>query len=333
MSKAGLRVAVVGLGKMGLVHASLLNTMPDVQLVALCDRNPLILGLFRKVFRKTRIVDDIEKLFGLDLDVIYVTTPIPTHFSVVEMIYSEGIAYDLFVEKTLASNCDDAKRLCSLAERVGGINMVGYMKRFSVTFLKAKELLENAILGETTAFKAYAYSSDFAGFEKGSRTSASRGGVLEDLGAHVIDLALWLVGDFEVQQASLQSIDGAEDSANLEVRNSKGLKGSFEISWSLQEYRLPEFGLTISGSKGVLSVKDDFVEMRSTDNRTVRWYRQDLNDNVDYLLGDPEYFREDSHFVRSVLTESRTEIDFATASRVDCVISQARQRADRNARK
>jgi predicted dehydrogenase len=100
MSKPSLRVAVVGLGKMGLVHASLLNAMPGVQLVALCDRNKMILGFFRKVFTKPCIVDDVEKLSSMNLDAVYITTPIPTHFPVTEIIYSKGIAHNLFVEKT-----------------------------------------------------------------------------------------------------------------------------------------------------------------------------------------------------------------------------------------
>jgi len=333
VSKASLRVAVVGLGKMGLVHASLLNAMSGVQLAALCDKNAMLLRFFRRVFKKTCVVDDVEKLSRLNLDAVYVTTPIPTHFPVAEMIYSKGIARNLFVEKTLASDYEKAKKLCSLAERSRGVNMVGYMKRFSVTFLKAKELLDKDVLGEVTTFKAHAFSSDFAEINKGSRVSASRGGVLEDLGAHVIDLALMLLGDFDVEEASLHSLGekGSEDSATLEVRNSKGVKGSFQISWCMTDYRLPEFGLVINGSKGVLSASDDTLELRPTDDKPRRWYKQDLNDNVSYLLGEPEYFREDSHFVESVSRGCRTKLDFATASRVDCVIGQTKQRAEKNA--
>ena len=45
-----IKVAVVGLGQMGLLHASLLNVMPGVRLVALCDQSPLINRFSRKVF-------------------------------------------------------------------------------------------------------------------------------------------------------------------------------------------------------------------------------------------------------------------------------------------
>ena len=56
---------------------------------------------------------------------------------------------------------NESKELCDLAKTYGGVNMVGYMKRFSVTFIKAKEILDKKFLGEDITFKAYAYSSDF----------------------------------------------------------------------------------------------------------------------------------------------------------------------------
>ncbi len=77
--------------------------------------------------------------------------------------------------------------------------MVGYMKRFNVVFGKAKELLMQENLGKPISFKAYAYSSDFLGNAKKTKSSASRGGAVRDLGCHVIDLAFWLFGDLEVQ--------------------------------------------------------------------------------------------------------------------------------------
>ena len=77
--------------------------------------------------------------------------------------------------------------------------MVGYMKRYSVVFGKAKQLLMEGNLGEPQSFKAYAFSSDFLGLTKESKSSAPRGGAIRDIGCHIIDLMLWLLGDFEVR--------------------------------------------------------------------------------------------------------------------------------------
>jgi predicted dehydrogenase len=329
LNRENLRVAVVGLGKMGILHASILNTLPNVELTALCDKSALIRKFCKRVFDRVHVVDDLEKLSDLDLDAVYVTTPISSHFLVVKTVYSNGIARNVFVEKTLASSYDKAKELCELAQSFGDINMVGYMKRFAVTFRKAKDLLNQDTLGEVVSFDAYAYSSDFLGSEKSSKTSESRGGVLRDLGAHVIDLALWFFGDLEVDSAKLGSlVDGSsEDSAYFRVKKSGGLEGRFNISWCKENYRLPEFGLVIRGSEGIIKVNDDKVELKLDDGKSSGWYRHDLNDNVGFLLGAPEYFREDQCFVEAVLNGGNSEPSFCTASKIDYIVDQVKCRA------
>jgi len=273
-------------------------------------------------------VDDLAKFFDLDLDAVYITTPIPSHFLVTRTIYSNGIARNVFVEKTLASSYNEAKELCELARSFEGTNMVGYMKRFAVTFMKTKDLLDQEALGEAISFDAYAYSSDFFGSEKSSKTSASRGGVLGDLGAHVIDLALWFFGDLHVDSAKMESLveGGSEDSAYFIVKESNGLEGRFNISWCMENYRLPEFGLLIKGSKGIVRVDDDKVELKLDDGKSSTWFRHDLNDNVNFLLGAPEYFREDECFIESVLDGGNAEPSFCTASKVDYIIDQVKNR-------
>ena len=69
-----LRIAIVGLGKMGLLHACLLNVLPRVKLVALCDKGGLIRKVAGRLFRDVRMTDDVGQLAGLGLDAVYVTT-------------------------------------------------------------------------------------------------------------------------------------------------------------------------------------------------------------------------------------------------------------------
>lgn len=320
-----LKVAVIGLGKMGILHAGILNVLPDVQLTALCDKSSMLLKFSKKVFTGVRIVNDVEKLHGLDLDVVYLTTPIFSHSIVAKNIYLREIARNLFVEKTLASSYDEAKELCELAQSSGGINMVGYMKRFAVTFKKAKDLLTRGTLGEVISFDAYAYSSDFLGSKKSS--SVSRGGALRDLGCHAVDLALWFFGDLQVDSVKPLSERDSEDSVYFRVKKSNGLEGEFSVSRCMENYRLPEVGLLIRGSKGVMRVNDDKVDLKLDDGKSFTWYRHDLDDNVFFWLGAPEYFREDEYFVKSVLGGRDVEPGFYTASRVDYIIDQVRYRA------
>lgn len=329
LGKKDLAVAVVGLGKMGLLHSCILKVLPHVQLVALCEKSLVTRRFLKRVFDGVQIVDDVEKLVGLNLDAVYVTTPIPSHFPVVKAIYTSRAACNLFVEKTLASNYEEAKELCDLAHRFGGVDMVGYLRRFYVTFRKAKDLLSQGVLGEVFSFKAYAFSADFLGNTRGKGMSASRGGVLRDLGCHAVDLGLWFFGELQVIPTKLTSSVGSvsQDPFSFKVKNSLGLEGEFSVSWCMEDYRMPDVGFSIIGSKGIMNVNDDKVELNLDKAQSFTWYRHDLNDNVPFMLGLPEYYREDLHFTKSAMEDLSADPDFYGASKVDQIIDEVEKGA------
>lgn len=325
MSEEKLRIAVVGLGKMGLVHASMLKVLPNVELAALCEKSSMLRRFLKKAFRSVPVVSDLEELSELNLDAVYVTTPIPFHFEVAETIYREKIAKNVFVEKTLAANFSEAKQLCTFSEKANGTDMVGYLRRFYVTFAKAKSLLSENAIGHVSSFKAYAFSSDFLDTrsDEGQGTSSvsySKTGVLEDLGCYAIDLAIWYFGDLGVSSGNGSPEENQQKSVRFKLENGKGLSGTVESSWSIAGFRMPEVGFSIEGSDGSIDVTDDKVELRTKDGKSPKWYRQNLEDNVRFWLGLPEYFREDECFVSSVMKKRRTEPDFASASKVDRII-------------
>jgi predicted dehydrogenase len=325
-----LNVAVVGLGKMGLLHTSLLSVQPNVQIVALCDKSYLMRKFAKSTLKTPLVTDKLSELANLDLDAAFVTTPIPSHYSIVKEIYENDIASNLFVEKTLSSNFVQSEELSNLSRKSKGITMVGYMKRFSVTFKKAKELLEEKILGALTSFDAYAYSSDFVDVKQHSSGSSGRGGVLEDLGSHVADLALWFFGDLEVQSARTQSSISPDsaDSASFEVIGSNGLEGKFDVSWVKAGYRMPEFGLAIKGENGSIMVDDSELKLELQKTQPTCLYRQNLGDQVLFLLGDPEYFREDKHFVDSIANIHHPETNFQAAMKTDFLLEEVRRKSN-----
>lgn len=316
---------------MGLLHASLLNVFPEVELVALCEKSTLMRRLFKKVFsNKIRIVDDVQRLRGMDLEAVYVTTPISSHFSIINELYSEKIVRNVFAEKTLSSDYEQSKQLCATAKTADGVTMVGYMKRFSVVFGKAKELISQGSLGELQRFRAYAFSSDFLGLTKESKSSASRGGALSDLGCHVIDLAIWMFGPLTVHNilSVVRNDTGSETSVSFSSSSLNQLLGQFDISQSMVGYRMPEFGLSIEGSKGKIDVNDDRLCLTSEEGAQTKWFRHDLNDGVAFSISDPEYFRENAEFINSLLNNRQCELNFDNASAVDYVIDQVRSRSN-----
>ncbi|MGB9854644.1 MAG: Gfo/Idh/MocA family protein [Candidatus Bathyarchaeales archaeon] len=327
-----LRVGVVGFGKMGILHAGVLSVLPGVKLVAVCEKSGLIRRFLKKALKHVSVVDDVENFSGFGLDAVYVTTPIGLHFPVVKSLYEMGIAQHLFVEKTLASNFDEADVLCGLARKLGGVNMVGYMRRFSVTFMKAKSLLDEGVVGRPVSFKAYAYSSDFFGVKGNSKVQTPRVGVVRDLGCHALDLALWFFDDLWVEDARVESVvnDVSMDSAYFRVKSSNGVNGEFSVSWCVDGYRMPEVGLFVEGSEGSLSVNDDELTVSLKDGTRQKWLRHDLGDGVGFWLGNPEYYREDKRFTEAILNGKHVEPSFESAAKVDRLIDEVLTRAGKS---
>jgi len=333
LTSESLRIGVVGLGKMGLLHASILNILPGVELAAVCEKGSFTRKLVKKVLNGIPVVGDVSEFSGLNLDAVFVTTSTLSHFSVAKTVYQRQIARHLFIEKPLTSTYIQSKELCDLAARNGGVNMVGYLRRFMVTFMKTKELLVQDSIGELVSFDITAFSSDFSTIRGNPQPSMARGGVLRDLGSYAIDLSLWLFGDLQLDSAKIRSItgEGAEDSGHITVhRKSDALQGSISVSWCKEGYRMPEVNLTIKGTKGTIEVNDDRVSLALANGDNSVWYRHDLNDNVKFWLGGPEYYREDAFFLKSAMSGSIAEPSFETAAKVDLFIDSVQQKAERN---
>jgi len=312
---------------MGLVHTSVLNILPNVEVAALCDKSDLIRRFFKKVLKNLPILDNVEKLSSFGLDAVYVTTPIPYHCNVARTIYQKKVAENVFVEKTLAASYEEAEELCGLARRSDGVNMVGYLRRFYVTFAKAKSLLDEGKIGDVSSFEAYAFSSDFVETKEENRESGDRGGVLADLGCYAMDLALWFFGDMSVKSASSETVlQNSCEVLRFELTQNKGIVGTCDVSWSMKDYRMPEVGFTVEGSEGTIQVNDDWIKLSLRSGVSSKWHRQDLNDNVPFWLGSPEYYREDKYFVDCLLDRFKSEPCFESASKIDMMIEDVKSK-------
>ncbi len=316
-------MAIVGAGKMGVLHAAILGALPGVRVVAICEKQGIVRRFAKTALPGVTVLDDVLGIAPGDVDAVYVATLPGSHHSIVKAIYARGITPNIFVEKSLAGNHEQAVEMCHLAETHAGVTMVGFQKRFSATFGKAMELLAEGALGTVTSFDAHAYSSDFVEAGADMSQAASRGGVLRDVGSHVIDLAHWYFGDLDVMAQGEDSGATAlpSDGCFTSVRTAGGVTGTFRVSAQMPAYRLPETAMRATGTEGVLTVNDDMIELE-VPSRPQRWYRQDLADNrVPFVLGEAEYSREALAFVAAVMNGGdHGGADFRAGARVERVI-------------
>ena len=91
---------------------------------------------------------------------------------------------------------------------------------------------------------------------------------------------------------------------------------------------MPEFGLVIHGSEGTMKVDDNHLICTLGTEQPKVWYRQDLDDHVGFFLGESEYYRENDHFIKSIISKGKVEPNFQTATKVDYLLEQVRLKAN-----
>ncbi len=307
-----VNVGIVGMGKMGIMHAGLLNSFEDVQVRAVADTQDLILNFIGQQFPSIQTYKNYtDMLRNEQLDLVFITTPTSFHTQIgLDCIKAET---PFFVEKPLGISAKDCVPLIEAISSKPVINMIGYSKRYVDTFRKAKEVIEEGSLGELTYFDATMYVSQLFSKGKGWRykKEASGGGVLNTLATHLVDLLLWYFGRVASVEGNTKSYysKDVEDFAHAYIRFESGLEGHLDTSWSVRNYRLPEIKIEVHGEKGMLSVTEEYVKYYSDD--TARWttlFKQDLYAGVEFDLGGPEYTLEDKHIIECVQNNKSADV-------------------------
>ena len=70
------------------------------------------------------------------------------------------------------------------------------------------------------------------------------------------------------------------------------------------------------------------MRLNLNNKKQEKWYRQDLNDTVLFLLGDSEFYRENENFISCIVNHEKTESDFQTALKVDYLLDQVERKAN-----
>lgn len=135
MSK--LRVAVVGTGYLGRFHAQKYTELADVELVGVCDLDPVV-GRAVATECKTHFYPDHRMLKG-NTDAVTIAANTPAHFELARFFLENGI--HVLVEKPITTTAREAHVLTKIAEERGLKLQVGHVERFNPALLSARERL------------------------------------------------------------------------------------------------------------------------------------------------------------------------------------------------
>lgn len=203
-SRTPLRVGLVGYGLAGSVfHAPLIAASEDLVLAAVTTGNPERAAEARAAYPGVRVVATAEELWeggadgadGADgLDLIVIASPNKTHVALATAALEAGLP--VVVDKPLAGTAAEARALAALAEERGLLLSVFQNRRWDNDFRTLRRLLDEDALGEVQRFESRfeRWRPMPKGGWRESGAAEEIGGLLYDLGSHVVDQALVLFG-------------------------------------------------------------------------------------------------------------------------------------------
>lgn len=333
---------MIGLGKMGLSHFAIVNSHPDVQLVAACDSSTFMLTGLQRHITGQKFYTDYHKMFEAhELDCVIVSTPTVSHAEIVRAAMERNI--HVFVEKPFCFSLTEGREMVRLAEERKLVNQVGYHNRFVASFTEARRLVEAGALGRVHHFTAEAYGPVVLRPPSASwrYKKSEGGGCLSDYASHVVNLVHYFFGKPKgVSGTVLQSIYSkeVEDAVYATVSYGDGKSGQLSVNWSDDAYRKMTTRITVWGTNGKLYA--DRQEMRLFlrnakavpgygEGWTIR-YTTDLTEPVSYYLRGEEYSSQMWYFldrVRDRVLENKNS--FRGGLETDEVIGMLREDGER----
>ncbi len=313
-----LKAAVIGLGKMGLSHAVIVNAHPDVEMVAVCDASTLILDAFKKYTQVKTYTDYVKLLNEETLDFVVVALPTKFHYPVAKMALEKGI--HVFCEKPFVLRTEEGEDLVRLANERGLVNQVGYHNHFIGTFRELKRLLQLNILGKLFHFTGEAYGPVVVKSKGGTWRSKPEegGGCLYDYASHVLNLIQEVIGrPANIKGTLLKKMYSAdvEDAVYsfLELKN--GLTGTLLVNWSDETYRKMSTSLILQGEQGkiICDATELKIFLKEADTAlgydkgwTIK-YITDFAIPVNFYLRGEEYSAQIDYFVHCIKEHAPTE--------------------------
>lgn len=267
-----------------MFHAPFIASNPEFSLDVIVSANPGRRAEAHRLHPGARLLWSADELFraAADLDLVVIGSPSGTHAALARAALDVGLA--VVVDKPFAVTADEGRALIEKAELLGLGLTVFQNRRWDGDFLTVSSLLDAGALGEVHRFESRFewWKPDQAKSWKAAATPMEGGGILYDLGAHVIDQALLLFGPVdEVYSEVLTRRAGgaADDDTFVSLHHGSGVRSQLWMN-GLAAQAGPRFRVLGSASgytkwgldgqeaalkAGALPTDDDFgIEPEST---------------------------------------------------------------------
>ena len=252
------RVAVIGAGFMGSMHAAIFARDPRSQLVAIADRNIELAQTTAARFPGANAYASHEDLLASEeLDLVSICTPDHLHLTPALAVAAKGI--NLLIEKPIASQPEEGQAIVDASKSAGVQLGVGYLLRFDPRYRRARELISEGKIGTPIHLHARRNSARTEGPKRYGGTLA----LALHVTVHDVDLVLWMlegqhpVSVYAQQTDMLLGKTGTQDTIAATVRFSGGTLATFESAWVLPAgaIHMIDARLELIGTEGAFEIQ------------------------------------------------------------------------------
>lgn len=328
-----LKVALIGAGKMGISHLSILGAHPDVEVAGVCDTSKMVNDFLTKYGHFNCFTDYKKMLDEVNPQAVFVAVPTKFHYSIIKDLVEKGI--HVFAEKPFCLTVTQGEELVKLAASKKIVNQIGYHNKFVGTFNEVRKIVKAGALGDIYHFVGEAYGPVVTRKKQDTWRSdpAEGGGCLLDYASHVIDLVNDILSPVTASKGSLlKSVysSNVEDAVYSLLELSSGVNGVLSVNWSDDTYRKMSTTITVIGTKGKIisdanELKVFFKDANSPNGYSKGWnvkYITDLTEEVDFYLRGEEYSAQIDYFVKAATGKVTNTINtFESAWYTDRAIS------------
>jgi len=194
-----INVGTIGLGRMGMLHLMNCRLMDNVKVVAASDPNKKALNKAKSAVVVDKLYTDYHDLLNhsSNLDAVVISLPNFLHLESISLALEAGL--NVFTEKPMANTVEECREIVKLVERSGRKFMVGHCVRFMDFIEKMKDNVDKGHIGNLeVATIEEVINGPFAHPRLPAPVSdwwfdpkKSGGGVLLDIGYHMVDLFRW----------------------------------------------------------------------------------------------------------------------------------------------
>ena len=254
-----LRMGVIGAGLWGANHARVFTTLPETELVAVCDTDPARAEAMRAGASAAHAYTDYRALIDdADVDAVSIATPDFTHTPIILAALAAG--KHVLSEKPLATTLEEAEAIAAAGARSQAKLMVDFHNRASPVFATLRAEVAAGAIGRPVHGTAKLSNTTFVPLQMLSW--AARSSALWFLGSHLVDVLRFVLAD-EVKRVYAVSRKGVLESRGVATADvhlsllefASGTVVTMENSWILSEANpiVFDFRVDLVGDQGQLS--------------------------------------------------------------------------------